>query len=287
MTSRRWFIGSVGLAIAVVGVVGALVVVGLLPQKVPAQEPQTPLNIVIPIYNDPGLRAVRTHLRPYLRRGDTFLLISGNQDDEIDVAWVDAAAEQLRTFYPNTAILAGTSGMANIDLAIAGLQPPVEGLAYIYEPDFSNEPEFSWNLSDTRRLFDEVAAKARSAGFRAIGKPTGRPLLAEALVQYAWDYRLLSTSMDDLFVQTQAYCFESVTQFGSAIEKLLAQFEGSGSDRWLPQVTLDLNSRHGVTVERALACAELAKDMGVHRFLMWWSPAYPGEAAAFLEGVRP
>jgi hypothetical protein len=94
--------------------------------------------------------------------------------------------------------------------------------------------------------------------------------------------------MDDLFIQTQSYCEESVAQFEAAIQKLIAQFEGaSRSDRWLPQLTVDLNSQNGVPVSRALACAEQAKELGVDRFLIWWSPAFPDEAAAFLEGLRP
>ncbi|MEX1073167.1 MAG: hypothetical protein WED86_05650 [Chloroflexota bacterium] len=275
------------LALLVAGTGGALIL-GLPSTQTPLPVEVSPrLNVVIPIYNDRGLEAVRTSLRPYLRRDDVFLLVSGNQDDQIDAEWVDRSAEVLRTFYPGTTILAGTSGMANISLGIAGIRPPVEGLAYIYEPEFSNEPEFSWDFATTQRLFDEVAAKTRSAGFRAIGKPTGRPLLAVPLSGFEWDYAELGATMDDLFVQTQAYCHESVATYEEAIGKLIAQFGESGSDRWLPQITLDLNSRHGVSVERALACAERAKEMGVRRFLMWWSGAHAENAAAFLKGIRP
>jgi hypothetical protein len=285
--ARWWVFGLIGsLAVGLVAA-GAIVVAPPLDATSPPTRP-TPLNVVIPIYNDRGLHAVRTHLRPHLRRGDTFLLISGNQDDEIDPAWLDLAAEELRTFYPSTTVLAGTSGIANVRVAVAGIEPPVEGLVYIYEPNFANEPEFSWDFATTQRLFDQVADLVRDAGLRVIGKPTGRPLLAPSLSRLEWNYRELRGSVDELFIQTQAYCEVSVAQFEAAIQKLVAQFGGgSRSELWLPQLTLDLNSPHGVSVARALACAEVAKGLGVDRFLMWWSPTFAAEAAVFLERVRP
>jgi hypothetical protein len=289
--SARLFVGRGVLVVAALIAIAALVALLLIGRQSTAAPPVPPagppINVVIPVYNDPGLRAVRTHLRPHLRRGDSFLIISGNQDGSIDTAWVDSTAEELRTFYPNTAILAGTSGMANIDAAVAAIEPPIEGLAYIYEPEFANEPEFTWDFPTTERLFGVFADKARGAGLRAIGKPTGRPLLAEALREYEWDYRELGRPLDDLFIQTQAYCYESQAEFEAAIDKLLVQFADTGTNGWLPQLTLDLNSRHGVPVDQALACAEAAKDRGVHRFLMWWSPAHPENAATFLEDLRP
>jgi hypothetical protein len=285
--ARWWVIALIGsLAFGLVAV-GTIVVAPPLDATSPTTRQMT-VNVVIPIYNDRGLHAVRTHLRPHLRRGDTFLLISGNQDDEIDPAWVDQAAEELRTFYPSTTILAGTSGIANVRVAVAGIEPPVEGLVYIYEPNFANEPEFTWDFATTQRLFDQVANLVRGAGLRVIGKPTGRPLLAPSLSRHQWDYRELGSSVDQLFIQTQAYCEASVAQFEAAIQELVAQFGGgSRDDRWLPQVTVDLNSPHGVSVARAVECAEVAKRLGVDRFLVWWSPAFAGEAAVFLERVRP
>jgi hypothetical protein len=260
---------------------------------VPPAEPTAPtarrdVRVIIPIYNDRGLRAVRSDLRPQLRRGDTFLIVSGNQDDGIDTAWVDQVAEEVRTLYPGTVILAGTSGMTNIRTAVAELQPPIEGVVYIYEPNFSNEPEFSWSFPATIARFEEVAEEAHAVGLRAIGKPTGRPLLAPALSGYEWDYATLGSLVDDLFVQTQSYCEDGVASFDEAIASLMTQFGGeAGVDRWVPQLTLDVSSEHGVDADRALLCAERALDQGVDRFLVWWSPPFAENAAAFLEALRP
>jgi hypothetical protein len=277
------------MAVGITAIVVGAAALGLAPLlgTTPPVAASRSVSFVFPVYNNRGLEAVRNYLRPYLRRGDTFMIVSGNQDGPYDPAWVNAVAEDIRTYYPGTRILAATSGMANVDLAIAGTEPPVEGLVYIYEPDFANEPEFVWEDAPTRALFDAFAAGVREAGFRAVGKPTGRALLEPARGQYLWNYQALGSRVDDLFVQTQSFCDRSVEAFEAAIDTLQSQHpDDPGSDRWLPQITVDVSSESGVPATRALGCAEAAMAKQVDRFLLWWSPAFVDEAVQFLAGVR-
>lgn len=240
-------------------------------------------HIVVPVYNNAGLEQALTTLSPHVRDGDMFVVISGNFNP-INTSWMNDAAQMLKAKYPGTTILAGTSGLGNIAQAAAEVVSPIEGLVYVYEPNFPNEPEFTWDFETTLSFFDQVAEMAHAHGLRAIGKPTGRPVLQTSLEKYAWDYGFLGARMDAMFVQTQTYCTKGAEAYGSAIDTLVAQFNEAGSGTpWVSQVTVNLDVPNGVPVLQAVECVNVARQKGVGGVLMWWSSAYVEAAAEFLQ----
>ena len=153
-----------------------LLLVGLLLGGCQIAEPTTEpaserdFGLVIPIYNEAGLRAALTQFKPQLRSRDRFMLVSGNMDGEVDVPWLNRSALELRTTYPATPIYAATSGLSNVAAASREVATLVEAIVYVYEPNFLNQPEFSWDFDTTLERFDEAEALINQNGFRAVGK---------------------------------------------------------------------------------------------------------------------
>lgn len=266
-----------------------LLLIGLLLGSCQIAEPTTEptserdFGLVIPIYNEAGLEAALTEFKPQLRSRDRFMLVSGNMDGEIDVPWLNRAALELRTAYPATPIYAATSGLSNVAAASRKVATLVEAIVYVYEPNFPNQPEFNWDFGPTLDHFGEAEALINQNGFRAVGKPTGRPLLQSSLQSYAWDYSRLAETVDELFVQTQTYCKESPQVFAEALDKLDGQYKNRAQLRpWIPQVTVDPDAPNGTTVEQARACLEEAKQRGLSGAVLWWSPNFADRAVAFI-----
>lgn len=242
--------------------------------------------VVVPIYNNQGLEVVRTGLRPYIRPGDIFLLVSGNNNRWIDVTWLNTTAATLKDLYPNTVIMAGTSGLANVSSAASGVRAPIEAVAYVYEPNFPNEPEFTWDFSVTSANFDQATQLVHSRGLLSVGKPTGRPILQAALQKHNWNYGILGQRVDQMIIQTQTYCKKSPQAFEAAIDKVLSQYQEAGATgRWFPLVSVDPRAPNGVPIQRALDCANAIKGRGLTGFLMWWSPRHADVAIQLLQSL--
>ncbi len=215
------------------------------------------------------------------------MLVSGNTTGQVDVSWLNRAALELRAVYPATPIYAATSGLDNVAVAAREAATLIEAIVYIYEPNFPNQPEFSWDFETTLTHFGEAGALIQKNGFRAIGKPTGRPLLQVDLQSYAWDYGRLAETVDELFIQTQTYCKESPRVFASALDALNEQYRGRAGQRpWIPQVTVDPAAPNGTTVVQARACLEEAKQRGRSGAVLWWSPSFVERAVAFIAALN-
>lgn len=254
----------------------------------PALEP-TPVrgfSLVIPIYNDAGLTHALTTLEPHLRADDRFMIVSGNTTGQIDTAWVNEAALELRRTYPGAPIYAATSGLDNVTKAAQNVVRTVDALVYVYEPNFPNQPEFSWDFDTTLTRFQGARLRALGGGFRTIGKPTGRPLLQASLQDYAWDYGRLATTVDELFIQTQTYCKESPAVFAGALDAVLEQYGAEATRPWVPQVTIDPGAPNGTSVQQAQACLAEARARGISGATLWWSPPFVGRAASFIAALN-
>lgn len=248
--------------------------------------PQTRgFGLVIPVYNDAGLSHAVTTLEPHLRDDDRFMIVSGNSTGEVDPAFINRAALALRTAYPNTPIYAATSGLSNVVRAARQVGPTVAAVVYIYEPNFPNQPEFSWDFGTTLEQFREV--KTRSGDRKIIGKPTGRPLLQPSLQDYGWDYGELATTVDELFIQTQTYCKEGSAAFGEAVDEVIAQYGVRVNVLpWVPQITVDPDAPNGTGVAQAQACVAEAQQRGVSGVVLWWSPEFVGRAVSFIAALN-
>lgn len=253
----------------------------------PSIEVARGFGLVIPIYNDAGLREAETTLNPHLRADDRFMIVSGNATGTFNATWVEDVAKSLRATYPKQKVYAATSGLTNIQSAANANLQEVDGIIYIYEPNFPNQFEFSWEFAHTLRQFNYVSELIRSQGLVAIGKPTGRPLLQRDLSAYNWNYGELASSVDELFVQTQTYCSSSSALFSEAMSALLRQDRSVAAPKqWIPQVTIDPNSPNGTTAERAKTCLDVARAQGVEGAVLWWAPPYAHYAVDLISQLN-
>ena len=249
--------------------------------------PVRAFSLVIPVYDERGLRETVTTLRPHLRPGDRFMVVSGNTTGVIDTVWLNRAALTLRETYPDAAIYAATSGLENVAVAAREADPVIEAVVYIYEPNFPNQPEFSWEFDATLARFAEAKAQAGAGGFRTIGKPTGRPLLQENLLEYGWNYGALAERVGELFVQTQTYCKESPAAFAAALDTLTAQVGSRAAlTPWIPQITVDPNAPNGTSLAQAAACLREVRLRNLPGAVLWWSPPFVDRAVAFIAALN-
>jgi hypothetical protein len=242
-------------------------------------------RFVITIYNDAGANIALGAMRPYLRSGDIFLVLSGNNGNALKPAWVNQVGARLVNGVPGTTVYAATAGIANGAALAAGVTWPVSGVAYVYEPNMANEPEFSWDWATTQAHFQTFAANARARGLLAIGKPTGRPLLEPGKVDYGWSYGTLGRIMDAQTPQFQTWCRQGL--YGQALDRAITQYNSAGAaHRWYPEISLDLGSINGVQPQTAIACSRAAVARGLPGALVWWAPPYANQAVAYLAAFR-
>lgn len=236
------------------------------------------MKINLPLYNDAGLRAL-PELLPLLEPSDTLMLVSGNVDKPLDLGWLETTLSRL-TGDALPGVLLATAGLERLR-ALAEARLPASGLVYIYEPNFANVPEFSWEAEATLANVKEAAELTGSVPFGF--KPTGRPLYQTNLERYAWDYGAFAARADLLLVQTQTYCKNG--SFAEAVQKLGVQCR-EAQGKTLAQVTLDLSARNGVEARAGFACAHEIASSGLAGVTVWWSPRYAQEVSVFLELLR-
>lgn len=236
------------------------------------------MKINLPLYNDAGLRELPT-LLPFLEPDDTLMLVSGNMDKPLDLAWLERTLTQIRRDAPQTVLLA-TAGLANLE-KLAQEDFPSGGLVYIYEPDFPNVPEFSWEAGATLTNIARAAeiTEATPFGF----KPTGRPLFQKGLERYAWDYGAFAAHVDLLLVQTQTYCKNGA--FEGAVHKLGLQCRNALA-KTFAQITLDLNARNGVEAVAGSSCTRAIASSGLAGVTLWGSPHYTDNTLRLLDLLR-
>lgn len=234
--------------------------------------------INLPIYNAAGLRKLE-RLKPFLKPDDTLMLVSGNVDKPLDMAWIRESLAFLDDFSAHT--LVATAGLVHLE-QLTRAELKTEGLVYIYEPNFANVPEFSWDAAVTLKNLEQAAATVRLRGQRLAFKPTGRPLAQASLQKHGWHYGAFAERVDTLLVQTQTYCHGG--RFTEAVEKLGLECAAQLGKTYT-QITVDPAARNGVAPEAAAACAKLAAEYGFAGVTVWWSPKFVDQAAQFL-GLR-
>ncbi len=237
------------------------------------------MKLNLPVYNSAGLRDLE-RLRPFLRRGDLVMLVSGNVERPLDLDWIGESLAFLEGY--RQPVLVATAGHAHLE-RLASARPRAAGLVYIYEPGFGNVPEFSWEADATIRNLQRAAEIVRAQGLGVAFKPTGRPLFQAYLFKHGWDYGAFAERVDALFVQTQTYCHGG--NFAEAVTKLGLEC-AAHLGKTYTQVTLDLAARNGVAPDVAVACAGAASHHGFAGVTAWWSPRYTAEAVTFLQKLQ-
>ena len=235
-----------------------------------------PLRVNLPVYSTAGLREL-TQLEGFLGPNDTLMLVSGNVDKPLDSVWVGESLAFLERL--SARVLVATAGLVHLE-RLARTELGTTGLVYIYEPNFANVPEFSWDFSATLENLERAADLARSYGRQLAFKPTGRPLAQAYLQKHGWHYGAFAERVDTLLVQTQTYCRGG--RFVEAVAKLGLECSAHLGKTYT-QVTLDPTARNGVPPEDAAACAMTAAEYGFAGVTVWWSPRFVDRVVRFLQ----
>src|SRR4030067_204289 len=270
--------------------------------RITANEPPLPPRLIIPMYNDTMVNYIETSFKPYVR-GEDILMVGSGGTGVLNMIWVNNTVSRLQTAFPSNQIIGLTSGLANVATMSAQISDSVRTIVYNYEPNFTNIPEFNWDLPTTLQNIDQAADAIRNSGRKASTSPTGRPLLQEALQQYLWDYGVIGQHMDSQIVQTQTYCKQSMsnpTRFQEAINRLLSQYNGS-TQNWSPQISVSSLNVNGVSAQQGYDCWDNdfddtidSKDPGCPGFNVtsfptaFLLPLYrPSDWEAYLDAIGP
>jgi hypothetical protein len=216
------------------------------------------------------------------------VILSGNVSGEVDVEWLNSTAEVLEEVHTGVSIIAMTSGIQNITMAAPRLGEHFDGLAYTYEPNFENEPEFSWEFDpETIQNFEAVAQIGRTSKMKMIAYPTGRPVLQSYLWKYGWDYSLISGILDELIVETQTYCKDSAERYAEALRSLSDQHIARGMPRdFTSQITIAPGQPNTASVPTAIECVNEARKLGFDEILIWWSPSGAAEMMSLMQRLN-
>lgn len=245
-------------------------------------------DLVLPVYNKPGLDALIGDLGPNVRSSDTVLVVTGNNDRSLDLDWLQYATAEIQTEFPGVTVYAMTAGFENVSRIRDARIDGVSGVVYDYENHFPNAPEFDYDFEATISSISQFHSSLENSNLASVALPTGLPLAKHWAQKWEWDYAKINAEVDSLVIQTQSYCLASSDDFEEAVVKGNAQHAAMGLSptSWIPQVTVDPNSTNGVTPAKAAECAGYATGTGHDTIMVWWSPRFSDEAIAFMELVR-
>ncbi len=270
---RRFILGRLRLYTALTAAI-LVILLGLAgtTSAVHAQSPSSRYAVEHVIFGGTQLELLTTGLwAPYVHDDrDSFLLMSGNNEGDINCEMLNAWAKMVRERHPNAPIHAATSGIRNVLNGVACLDTTLfSGIALVYEPNQLNAPEFTWDRAETELLLGYASSVARAHGLEAWTKISGRA--AEGRDQFGkWDYGVIGTLLDGQIVQTQGSCRDvdgdgdfvhGEREFGAALRSVLDMYAGAAATAAL-HIRITTSSEdtnvNTVTAAQALQCAETA-----------------------------
>jgi hypothetical protein len=245
-------------------------------------------TFLFPVFNQRGVDELLTRIAPQMKAGDGVIVVTGNNDNALDLPWLQASATRINDALPETKVYAMTAGLEHVRQINDGNISGIAGVIYDYEPKFPNEPEFDYSFAKTQANVAEFARILSGSGLQSVLLPTGLPLNKSWAQKHGWDYAALGAEGDLQIIQTQTYCKSSASEFESAIERATAQHSalGMGTAHWMPQITVDPKAPNGVSPAAAAECFAHAVAAGHSRAMVWWSPYRTAEALEFLSMVR-
>jgi hypothetical protein len=255
------------------------------PEAELSETPVTPFHLLFPVFNQDGVDALLSDVAPKIEPGDTVIVVTGNNDNELDTAWLRESVKRIHAALPGVKVYAMTSGLDHVRrIRYSGITG-IDGIVYDYENNFPNEPEFSYDFETTKANAAEFSNIMQGSGMKSVLLPTGLPLARDWAQKYGWDYATLGSHVDMQIIQTQTYCKSSVSEFDSAISRAVSQYSSRGTGMWMPQVTSDMSSPNGVPPQAAAECLQTAVDAGHNSIMVWWSPYRTSEVLQFLDLV--
>jgi hypothetical protein len=216
-----------------------------------------------------------TSLKEGVAPGDWLTVGSGGMNKVADPTMVQQGAETLAKEFPGNPVYAFTSGFSNVELLAHALKPPVVGIFYDYEPNYPNEPEFSFDPQVTAQNLAKATATAHAHQLRLIAYLTGQAILRPA---HAWNYAEFRSSCDGIVVQTQAALKNG--RWTDALDRLGQQFGTS-----LPpvQITVRPGLPNTVDLPTATGAYDEAVRRGFPAVTVFWTPNAALELRTMLE----
>ena len=270
----------------------------VLPQEVAPPPPQGEFPLDLVVFNNAQANFFLNNPQ-WVHPGDTFMIVSANafsgDNENYDPDFVNNTAQRLLARFPQTEVLATTSGRRNTRTAINTVDRNLINIVMtVWEPNNPDFPTDAFNRNDsatvnrvTRLFAREMNILAHNRGLEYWMKPTGRSTRDRPKAGVL-SYRAIMRPDTDPFtdgmnVQTQGSCVQDT--FARAVDGLINDYQATGSlnkDLFV-QISLSGSGPNEVTPARAFQCAQVGWSRDpVDAVTMWWASSVPEDARDFL-----
>jgi hypothetical protein len=261
------------------------------PSKPQAQQGQFPLDLVV--FNNTQANFFLNNPQ-WVHPGDKFMIVSANafsgDNEDYNSSFVNNTARQLLARFPQTEVLATTSGRRNTRTAINTVDRNLINIVMtVWEPNNPDFPTAAFNRNDsttvnrvTRSFAQEMTNLAHNRGLEYWMKPTGRSTQDRGKAGVL-SYRDIIRITDGMNVQTQGSCVQNT--FARAVDGLVNDYRATGSlaKGLFVQISLGGSGANEVTPARAFSCAQVGWSRDpVDAVTMWWASSAPNDARDFL-----
>ena len=261
------------------------------PPPPPPPQGEFPLDLVV--FNNTQANFFLNNPQ-WVHPGDTFMIVSANafsgDNEDYDARFVNNTAAALLNRFPQTEVLATTSGRRNTRTAINTVNRSlIDIVMTVWEPRNPDFPTAAFNRNDsttvnrvTRNFAREMTNLAHNRGLEYWMMPTGRstPDRPKAGVL---SYRDIIRITDGMNVMTQGSCVQNT--FARAVDGIINDYQATGSlnKGLFVQISLSGSGPNEVTPARAFQCAQVGWSRDpVDAVTMWWAAGVPEDARDFL-----
>jgi hypothetical protein len=268
----------------------------VLPQEVAPPPPQGEFPLDLVVFNNAQANFFLNNPQ-WVHPGDKFMIVSANafsgDNEDYNPSFVNNTAQRLLNRFPQTEVLATTSGRRNTRTAINTVNRNlIDIVMTVWEPRNPDFPTDAFNQNDsatvnrvTREFAQEMTNLAHNRGLEYWMMPTGRSTIDRPKAGVL-SYRDIIRITDGMNVMTQGSCVQNT--FGRAVSGLINDYRATGTlDRGLKdffvQISLSGSGPNEVTPARAFQCAQVGwSRQPVDAVTMWWAASVPEDARDFL-----
>jgi hypothetical protein len=261
------------------------------PSKPQLQQGQFPLDLVV--FNNAQADFFLNNPQ-WVHPGDKFMIVSANafsgDNEDYNPSFVNNTARRLLERFPQTEVLATTSGRRNTRTAINTVDRNLINIVMtVWEPNNPDFPTAAFNRNDsttvnrvTRNFAQEMTNLAHARGLEYWMKPTGRSTQDRGKAGVL-SYRDIIRITDGMNVQTQGSCVQNT--FARAVDGLINDYQATGSlnKGLFVQISLGGSGPNAVTPAQAFQCAQVGWSRDpVDAVTMWWASSAANDARDFL-----
>src|ERR671914_893249 len=254
------------------------------PAKPQLQQGRFPLDLVV--FNNTQANFFLDNPQ-WVHPGDKFMIVSANafsgDNEDYNPNFVNGTARRLLERFPQTEVLATTSGRRNTRTAINTVDRSLINIVMtVWEPDNPDFPTAAFNRKDIRTVnhvtlsfAQEMTNLAHARGLDYWMKPTGRSTQDRDKAGVL-SYRDIIRITDGMNVQTQRSCGNDT--FASAMDGLINDYQVTGS------LHKDLFVQILPEERTSVGCAQHGWDRmpPVDAVSMWWAVSATADVKDFL-----